>query len=210
MNRYQEVRKFYENQIIAAEKTENFYIMKMTIFCLIDSLVQEYFNYVENENRKKFINFINKFASDNYARSLKLVEPVSFINDSKRKFRKFNNDLLCDGNNYTISQLNGSKDIKNWVKNISKENNINSYTLDNALYTYRNKLVHEYRMIGSNFGFLEENDEISYISVQLSDNENEWQYNIPYKWLRGFFFNILNNYLNYCKNSDRDPFENCN
>lgn len=92
--RYDEIKEYFKNAIEDTEKIGNKLLMRMTLFSILDSMVQEYYNY-PNKNTETFENFICKFSSISY---LDKYDPITTYYEMKNKFNdiKSNLDYLED------------------------------------------------------------------------------------------------------------------
>ena len=81
----------------------------------------------------------------------------------------------------------------------------------NLLYKYRSKLAHEMSPPSFIPSDLYNSENISYYHISSLRDQNDngnWQLVIPYKYIKDLCDNVINSYLNYCEEEDRDPFSN--
>ena len=207
MNRYVEIKEYYNSIIKDSELSENYIIRKLTILALTDSLAQEYYNY-KGTNSSIFENFVMKMVKKyNY---LKEIDIVSLYYDNK---------ILFDSNNLTLNFLEDSYEYSpNQIINEShytlminfakrKGIKINKYSYINLIYKYRSKIVHEFRLLGSNFKSMQKYNDITYLSYGFN-NKTRWEINIPYQFLKNILDECLENFLLDRLKNNQDPFVN--
>ena len=205
--RYEEIKEYFDDAIKNAEKTDNALIKRIVLFSILDSIVQEYNNYSGDDN-KIFEKFICEFSTINY---LDKYDPITIYYEMKNELDseiESNLDYLEDAYNYSAEQmieLDGSKQI---IDEANKKGiKIYRHTFAQLIYKYRCKLVHEFRILGVGFNSMEKEKNINYISEGFLP-DIRWRINIPYTFLKNLTNECINNYLTYCKNKKRDPYEN--
>ena len=204
--RYEEIENYFNSAIEDAERTGNKLIKRITLFSILESIAQEYYNY-PNNNADTFEKFICEFSSINY---LDKYEPITIYYEMKNKYENIESDLNYseDSNCYYADQIiafEGSKKIVNEAE--LRGLSLHKHTYAQLIYKYRCKLVHEFRVIGVSFNSMEIENDINYISCGFEPNM-KWIINIPYTFLKNLTNECIKNYLKYCKNNDRDPYVN--
>ena len=202
MDRYQEIKDYVNDLIKDIEKMKYYQNKISCLFSIVDSFVQNYFNYSSYNNQKKFKEFILKFADKEKYNYLELIEPITLIYDKNNKKIRF--EELSDANIYVPNSSS--------IENIRQRNEV--LTANNVLkekhkyisliYCTRSKLVHEHQSSGI-IGVDTENYDTTPIYL---DCTSYWSLLFPYTFLKELFLNCIENYLKYQKENGQDPFNN--
>ena len=221
-SRIEEVRQHYDQRIKSISKIEEKYFQLLCLFSLIDALAQEYSNYSQGQEQKKFTSFVLEFQ--NKWDFLEYTDPVTLYYDIQDKLdAEINLDFLTDGNPYLPQHIIKSgltEKIFDYLKT-KGEQNLDNYMRKHRyvdlLYKMRSKLSHELSTSGSVLAMgLGESEHLPYyISVSrlysIDKNiieDDIWELVVPVEFIGQLLLECLDNYLKYCKESQRDPFSN--
>lgn len=221
-SRIAEVQKHYEERIESIRKIEEKYFQLLCLFSLIDSLAQEYSNYSRGQEQKKFTIFVLEFQ--NKWEFLEHTDPITFYYDVQEHLDDaINLDFLTEGNVYSPSNMIKSEMTEKIVTCIEAKGlqNIDDYKRKHRyvdlLYKMRSKLSHELSTSGSvsPMGLGETEALPYYVSVSRVYSINEdiieddiWELVVPVEFIEQLLKDCLGNFLDYCKETQRDPFSN--
>lgn len=221
-SRIAEVQKHYEDRIKSINKIEEKYFQLLCLFSLIDSLAQEYSNYSRGQEQKKFTIFVLKFQ--NKWEFLEHTDPITFYYDVQEHLDDaINLDLLTEGNVYSPSYMIKSEMTEKIVTCLEAKGlqNIDDYKRKHRyvdlLYKMRSKLSHELSTSGSvsPMGLGELEPLPYYVSVSRVYSIDEaiieddiWELVVPVEFIEQLLKDCLGNFLDYCKETQRDPFSN--
>lgn len=220
--RIAEIQKHYEDRIESIRNIKEKYFQLLCYFSLLDSLAQEYSNYSQEKEHQKFASFILLFQ--NKWDFLEHIDPVTLYYDVQEYLDdSFNLDSLTEGNVYSPSCLidNGMTEkivdclASKGVQNIEGYKRKHRYV--NLLFKMRSKISHELSTPASVSAMgLGETEPLPYymsVSRVYSIDENIiqddiWELVIPVEFIEELVRECLGNYLDYCKERQRDPFSN--
>lgn len=203
MDRYEEIRRYVDDLIYEIEKMNNYQLRVSCLFSIIDSFVQNYFNYnIKKKNKEIFCEFVLKFADKNKYGFLDKIDPISLIYDNEGQKRRF--EELSEANIYTpnskcLDEISKSYGIKEKSEKLK-----NRHKYIQLIYACRSKIVHEQQSCGI-INVKTEND---YNIPIYFDFTSYWKLIFPYTFLKELFLNCIDNYLNYQKENGEDPFNN--
>lgn len=217
-----EVRKHYVERIESISKINEKYFQLLCLFSLLESLAQEYSNYSPRQEQKKFTSFVLEFQKK--WDFLEQIDPVTFYYDVQDNLdNTINLNFLADGNVYSPSYMTKSGMTEKIVECLASKGvqNIDDYQRKHRyvdlLYKMRSKLSHELSTSGSvsPMGLGEVEPLPYYISVSRVYSIDEeikeddiWELVVPVEFIEQLLLDCLDNYLEFCKETQRDPFSN--
>lgn len=220
--RIAEVQKHFEERIESLKEIKEKYFQLLCLFALLESLAQEYSNYAKIGEQKKFTSFVLEFQ--NKWEFLQHSDPVTLYYDVHEHLDDdINLDFLIKGNVYTPVQIIKTGMTDKIVDCLKIKNNLDiekykrKHRYVDLLYKMRSKLSHELSTSGSLIlpGLGESEILPFYMSVTRLYNldgepfeDNIWELTVPVEFIEELLINCLENYLKFCMESQRDPFEN--
>ena len=221
-SRVAEVQKHFEFRIESIRKIEEKYFQLLCLFSLIDSLAQEYSNYSRGQEQRKFTNFVLEFQGK--WDFLECTDPITFYYDVQEHLNEaINLDFLVEGNVYSPANMIKSGMTEKITTYLEAKGlqNVDDYKRKHRyidlLYKMRSKLSHELSTSGSvsPMGLGELEPLPYYVSVRRmysingeSIEDDIWELVIPVEFIEQLLLDCLGNYLDYCKEKQRDPFSN--
>lgn len=202
MDRYQEVQEYVNKKIKDIDNMEFYEHKVVCLFSLIDTFVQNHCSYDEHQNQGHFCNFILTFYDKNKYSYLDKIDPVTLTYDENSKPSLF--DELNDGCIYTpeSKEINGL--LKSMNLNQIDPKKIDKHSYIKLIYKHRSRITHE----GQSLGLLDVDTENTYDVPIYFGCDDYWKLIFPYKFLEELFLDCINNYLQYQKQHNLDPFEN--
>jgi hypothetical protein len=220
--RIAEIQKHYEDRIESIRNINEKYFQLLCYFSLLDSLAQEYSNYSQEKEHKKFAFFILEFQKK--WDFLEHIDPVTLYYDVQEYLDdSFNLDSLTEGNVYLPSYLIKSGMTEKIVDSLEAKGvqKIEIYKTKhryvNLLFKMRSKISHELSAPSSvsPMGLGEAEPIPYYMSVSRVYNIDEniikddiWELAVPVEFIEQLLRECLGNYLDFCKETQRDPFSN--
>lgn len=203
LDRYDEIKEYVDDLIKDIDDMK-FYHHKIICLCsLIDSFVQNYFDYEEGGNQQNFCEFILKFKNDNEYTYLEKIDPVSFIYDLEGNdavIEELPDACIYSPNSQNLEDLRKSERCNE----INDKKLIDKHTYISLIYKCRSKLVHESNYIG----IIRTKTENQYNVPIYFKIGKHWKLIFPYKFLKELFISCINNYLIEQKENKLDPFNN--
>lgn len=220
--RIAEVHKHYEDRIESIRRIDEKYFQLLCLFSLIDSLAQEYSNYSRGQEQRKFTNFVLEFQKK--WDFLECTDPITLYYDVQEHLNDAANlNYLTEGNVYSPAYMIKSGMTEKIVTCLEAKGlqNIDDYKRKHRyvdlLYKMRSKLSHELSTSGSvsPMGLGETEPLPYYVSVSrvysIDGNlieDDIWELVVPVEFIERLLLDCLGNYLDYCKEKQRDPFSN--
>lgn len=221
-SRISEIQKHYEDLIESIRKIEEKYFQLLCLFSLIDSLAQEYSNHSRGQEQRKFTNFVLEFQKK--WGFLECTDPITLYYDVQEHLNNATNlDFLTEGNVYSPAHMMKSGMTEKIVACLEAKGlqNIDEYKRKHRyidlLYKMRSKLSHELSTSGSvtPMGLGEVEPLPYYVSVSRVYSIDEeiveddiWELVVPVEFIELLLLDCLDNYLKFCKETQRDPFSN--
>lgn len=221
-SRIAEIQKHYEDRIESIRRIDEKYFQLLCLFSLIDSLAQEYSNYSRGQEQRKFTNFVLKFQRK--WDFLIYTDPITLYYDVQEDLiESVNLDFLVEGNVYMPAYMIQSELTEKIVTCIEAKGlqNIDDYKRKHRyvdlFYKIRSKLSHELSTSGSvsPMGLGETEPLPYYVSVSRVYSidgdlieDDIWELVVPVEFIERLLLDCLCNYLDYCKEKQRDPFSN--
>ncbi len=192
---------------------------KIICVCVLDTLSKTVFP-IEKRNRKRFIDFLEKFSKDdlwNRVSLLHLIEILKRTNDSAfENLAKYANKKMGDPHNandeppaklldpeYEETQVLWPNTVGD-IEGLSLEH----LTHKHLFYSYRNYLIHEMRRIG---GVLDDDlhhaDPFYYSAQHSGENKSSWKLVYPLGFHIRVCENALKNVEDYCLSSQTNPYD---
>jgi len=216
LERVNEVRQHVTHLFEDANKMGDFNLRAIVYFAIIECFAQEYFAGSGKVNAEMFCEFILEFSKNNSSYSvLAEIDPVTafYHHEQEAKQANFSLDYLEDGYKYEATQIVGltkSKDLTAYLsKNFKSDTEKHSYI--KLLYKNRSKLSHNCTRPQTVPPFCHNDDTIYYMpfgNLNNFDEPTEWKLIFPNSYLQNLFTVSIENYLEYCRTSSRDPFHN--
>lgn len=202
MDRYQEVQEYINEKIKDIDNMKFYEHKVVCLFSLIDAFVQNHCSYNERNNETHFCDFILAFYDKNKYSYLNGIDPVTLTYDENNKpslFSELEDDCI-----YTPE----SKEIGDILSNMNLSQigpkKVNKHTYLKLLYKHRSKVTHE----AQSTGLIRVESENKYDIPIYFCYGNYWKLVFPYEFLEELFLDCINNYLQYQKQHNLDPFEN--
>lgn len=220
--RIAEIQKHYEDRIESIRNIKEKYFQLLCFFSLLDSLSQEYSNYSQEKEHQKFASFILGFQKK--WDFLEYTDPITLYYDVQEHLNDtVNLDVLTEGNVYSPAHMINSGITERifdclaskGVQNIEGYKRKHRYV--NLLFKMRSKISHELSTPGSVSAMgLGETEPLPYymsVSRVYSIDENIiqddiWELVVPVGFIEQLLKECLNNYLNFCKETQQAPFSN--
>lgn len=202
MDRYQEVQEYVNEKIKDIDSMKFYDHQVVCLFSLIDSFAQNYASYKNGSNLSRFCNFVLDFVDSNKYPYLNKIDPVTLTYDENGKPSLF--DELEDGCIYTPESKEISVLLKGMNLNQIDPKRVDKHSYIKLLYKHRSKVTHE----AQSTGLIRVESENKYDIPIYFCYENYWQLVFPYEFLKKLFLDCINNYLQYQKQHNLDPFEN--
>lgn len=217
-----EIWNHYSKRIDSISGIEEKYFQLLCLFSLIDSLAQEYSNYSRGQEQRKFTNFVLEFQKK--WDFLECTDPITLYYDVQEHLNdSVNLDFLTEGNVYSPIHMIKSGMTEKIIDCLEAKGlqNIDDYKRKHRyvdlLYKMRSKLTHELSTSGSvsSMGLGETEPLPYYVSVSrvysIDENiieDDIWELVVPVEFIEQLLKDCLGNYLDYCKDTQRDPFSN--
>jgi len=215
------VQKWIDSKFEIADKIEDNSLKVISYFTITDSLAQNVNGYKWKGASDAFCKFVCMYQ--NTYDFLGDIDPVTLYYDLENKlFQDIDVvDYLDDGNVYYPENILSNMNLKRIIARAKDNGNnkiIAKHSYIRLLYQLRNKLVHEFSVIGGPMDWTEDSLPF-YNSVDRLFGENEmksnpkkriWQLTFPTKFIRELLYNAIDNYFIECIKEQKDPYNNNN
>lgn len=214
-----EVRAWTSKRFEIIDSIPDNYLKGVCYFSLLESFVQEYEGHDKNSCSEAFCSFILKFQHS--YDFLNETDPVTLYYDFQPQLQdSFDLSFLEFGSNYNPNHAIQTRLADEMIRVLRqlgvKDKKIYLHKYVRLLYSLRSKLSHElssYTAMYSTELHLLENYPYylqlsrSYVKDEVLVRDSVWELIVPVGFIRMLVVECIENFLKYCEDNSRDPFE---